>query len=422
MAGLAMAGLAVAGLAGCGGSRDHGHAVMTVSPATAVMDVPVSIRLTGLPADAAITVAATAKDARGVAWSSSAVYRSSAAGQLDLGQAPTAGSYTRSNPMGLFQFMQPPASAPPEDIKLVPSGSGLVVRLAASAGGKQLASAVVVRELPQAVGVTERTYRPAADGFYADLYLPSHPSGRRPAVLVFGGAEGGQSQELTAELLASHGYPAMSLAYFKEPGLPQALANIPLEYFVRALTVLRGVPGIDPRHLLVSGVSRGSEAALLLGAHFPNLVAGVIAGVPSSVVNPGDVPGYQPAWQLGGRPLPYVPVHDLGKPDPADAQQAVIPVERIRGPVLLGCGTSDVVWGSCPFMDAITTRLAAHHVGYPVTALKLDGGHLVTNPLRFYSATDPYFRDAGGDASSDEPAEATFYAKVLDLLASLTGH
>ena len=395
---------------------------MTVSPATAVMDVPVSIRLTGLPADTAITVAATAKDRRGVTWNSSAVYRSDGAGQLSLDQAPSSGSYTGSNPMGLFQFMLPPASAPLDDTALIPSGTGLAVRLTASVDGKQLANAVAVREPPKAAGVTERSYRPSPDGIYANLFLPAHPAGQHPGVLVFGGSEGGDSGDLDAALLASHGYPAMSLAYFKEPGLPQTLTNIPLEYFTRALTVLGGAPGVDPRHLLVSGVSRGSEAALLLGAYFPKLVAGVIAGVPSSVINPSNVAGNPPVWRLGGRPLPTVPFHDFDNPDPADAQQSVIPVERIHGPLLLICGTSDTVWSSCGYQDAITTRLAAHHFRYPVTALKLDGGHFVADPVRYYSATNLSFTDGGGTASSDLPAEATFYAKVLDLLASLTGH
>ncbi|HEU5271576.1 MAG TPA: acyl-CoA thioesterase/bile acid-CoA:amino acid N-acyltransferase family protein [Jatrophihabitans sp.] len=419
---LVPAALVLAGLAGCGGSRPSGHAVITVSPATAVLDVPVTVRLTGLPADAGITVAAAATDGRGVVWRSAAVYRSDAAGQLGLDQAPVSGSYTGRNPMGLFQFMKPPASAPLDDVRLFPSAGGLTVRLTASAAGRQLAEAVAVRQPPQAAGVTERRYRPGPDGIYADLYLPAHPAGRHPAVLVFGGSEGGISDDLNAALLASHGYPAMALAYFAEPGLPQALVNIPLEYFAKALTVLRAVPGVDPGHVLVSGASRGGEAALLLGSYFPNLVDGVIAGVPSSVVIPGDVPGSQPAWRLGGRPLPYVSVHDFGNPNPADAQQAVIPVERIRGPLLLDCGILDRVWPSCSYLDAITSRLSAHHFEYPVTPVKLDGGHFVANPLRYYSATDPNFANGGGDASSDEPAQAEVYGKVLDLLASVTRH
>ena len=102
--------------------------------------------------------------------------------------------------------------------------------------------------------------------------------------------------------------------------------------------MLRAQPGVNPRHVLVSGVLRGSEAALLLGAYFPRLVYCVIAGVPSSVVNPGWPDTSQPAWTLGGRPLPAVSPSEFGQPNPPGKPQTVIPVERIRGPILLTCG------------------------------------------------------------------------------------
>lgn len=53
-----------------------------------------------------------------------------------------------------------------------------------------------------------------------------------------------------------------------------------------------------------------------------------------------------------------------GRVEPA----AVIPVARVRGPVLLSCGGLDRVWPSCPNVDDVTTRLAGHGFRYPVTA------------------------------------------------------
>ena len=115
--------------------------------------------------------------------------------------------------------------------------------------------------------------------------------------------------------------------------------------------MLRAQPGVDPRHVLVAGESRGGEAALLVGAYFPELVNGVIAGVPSSVVTPGAWPDTsRPAWTLSGRPLPAVSPSEFGQPNPPGNGRAVIPVERIRSPLLLPCGEQDLVWPSCVTM------------------------------------------------------------------------
>ena len=86
---------------------------------------------------------------------------------------------------------------------------------------------------------------------------------------------------------------------------------------------------------------------MLLGVHDPDHVHGVIALVPSSVVNCGVRGGGTPsgcigaAWTLGGKPLPY------NVPPGIPSSAAVIPVEQIAGPILLACGGVDQVWPSC---------------------------------------------------------------------------
>ncbi len=93
-----------------------------------------------------------------------------------------------------------------------------------------------------AAGVTARDLRVPADGVYGRLFRPDDSSTRRTALLVFGGSEGGLHPTVVdkAALLAAHGYP--TLAYWKAPGLPQELQRIPLEYFKKALAVLRAQP------------------------------------------------------------------------------------------------------------------------------------------------------------------------------------
>jgi dienelactone hydrolase len=375
---------------------------MTVTPASALADVPVAITVSGLPAGARTTVTATATDASGVPWRSSADFRAGPDGTLSLAQKPHA-----PDPMALFELMTPTRGH-----EVLFAGHGTMdVTLRASVDGNVVAQAVAHRRGPDDVGVRHRDLRPAADGVYGTLYLPTDTSARRPAVVAFGGSEGGLSSASLAAMLAANGYPALALAYFKEPGLPATLANVPLEYFARALHLLRAQPGVDPRHVLVQGVSRGGEAALLLGATYPDLINGVVAGVPSSRVNPG-AGGSTPAWTLGGRPVP------IGED---------IPVERIRGPVLMNCGGLDGIWQSCQFVDAVTFRLRQQHFRYPVTALTYpEGGHFVGT---FYTAylgvtaaaldQEPNGLNPGGTLEGTLSGVADSHAKLLALLKGL---
>jgi acetyl esterase/lipase len=413
--------VAIAGaLAGCtrGGDRDRVQASISVSPPVGLVDEPVAVTVRGLPAGARTTLTATATDTGGVTWSATAQFAATSAGTVSLSQPSLGGSYTGANPMGLLTLMAPPAGSAPDQL-LYPE-AGYDVSLQASVGGRVAARATLRRQGPLAVGVAERRLRPPPGGIYGNLYLPRHPAGRRPAVLVFGGSGGGLTTTMAAALLAAHGYPSLALAYFKAPGLPRALHDIPLEYFTRALEVLRAQPGVDPGHVLVAGESRGGEAALLVGAHFPKLVDGVVAGVPSSVVNPGFPDAGKPAWTLGGRPLPAVSPSEFGQPNPPGAAQAVIPVERIRGPLLLACGGQDLIWPSCGYLDAITARLRAHGSASPVTALRYpDAGHLIGGLAAWYgSLTDDALTSFGGTVAGTQAAQADAHAKLLALLGS----
>ena len=408
------------GLTGCtrGGDRDTVQASIAVSPPAALVDQPVAVTVRGLPAGARTTLTARARDAGGITWSATAQFEATSAGEVSLGQPSLGGSYTGVAPMGLFTLMTPPPGSAPD--WFLPPEAGYDVTLEASVGGRVAARATVGRQGPLAVGVVEKRLRPARDGIYGNLYLPKDTAARRPAVLVFGGSGGGLTTTMAAALLAAHGYPGLALAYFNVPGLPKTLNNIPLEYFARALRVLRDQPGVDPRHVLVAGVSRGGETALLLGAHFPQLVNGVVAEVPSSVVNPGLPDASQPAWTLRGRPLPAVSPSEFGQPNPQGTPRAVIPVERIRGPILLACGQLDLVWPSCGYVDAITARLRAHRFAHPVTALRYpDAGHLVGGLATWHaSMTDDALTSSGGTVAATQAAQADAHAKLLALLAS----
>lgn len=412
--------LVVATLAG--GCTSHQsaprHVRLTVTPAHALQDSPVSIRVSGLRPGERATVTASAVDAFRVTWLSRTTFVASAAGLVDLGQRPVSGSYDDVDPMGVIDRMRP-TSKGADEVVFVSPAAGYRVALTVTVGGHPVAHADVSRS-----GIfreSEHSYRPPRDDIYANLYLPTHISGQRPGILLFGGSGGGLGEVHEAQLLAAHGYPAMALAYFGISGLPEHLDRIPLEYFVRALKMLRRVPGVDPHHILTWGVSRGSEAALLLAARFPALVHGAVALVPSSVVNVSYPFGGHSAWTLGGRQLPFASTLHFRDPTPPE-RRAVIPVERIRGPIVLVCGGSDFVWPSCQYSHAIARRLAARHGRGRVTELRYPtAGHAVGEVLPYVPTASPDVPDEalGGTVAGDVLGRIDAWQHILTLLASL---
>ena len=405
---MAAVAVAVLALTGCSG-RHEADIRFRVAAASAPFDAPLGVSVTGVPAGRQITVHAAAVDAAGNRWSSFATYRPDPSGTVDLATAaPLGGYYTGAHDTGLLWSMTSPDSGYFVGPDLV------TVQLTATDNGRQVAAASLTRQLG-GPGVTQRATSVAHEGFAGVMFSPSDTAARRPAVLAFGGSEGGPTNGVAiARSLAAKGYAALGIAYFDAPGVPDSLTRIPLEYFVTALRWLARQPGVDPTHLNVYGLSRGSEAALLLGVHFPELVHGVIAGAPSSVVNGNYPRSGQPAWTLRKRPFPYAGT--FGDPRPAGEPGVIIPVERIHGPVLLVCGEDDTLWPSCPYADAIASRLGDH----PHTELREPGaGHLVCDPVPDVPMSTN--QKLGGTQQADALGRLDAWPRLLAFLAAQSG-
>jgi dienelactone hydrolase len=256
------------------------------------------------------------------------------------------------------------------------------------------------------------------DGLYGELYAPAG-GGRRAAALVIGGSEGGLRTAGVAGLLASHGYPALALAYFKEPGLPAELKDIPLEYFAHALQRLRAQPDVDRRRVVVIGVSRGGEGALLIGSTYPRLVHGVVGLVASNVVN-RSTDGHSPAWTLHGTPLAHVERAEFGQPAPADHPRVFIRAERISGPILTFSGGDDLLWPSSSYMTVLERRLDERHFARPHRDVDYGtAGHLLGSAIPYLPAASE--SGYGGSPAADAAARAALWPRMLEFMRGLRG-
>jgi pimeloyl-ACP methyl ester carboxylesterase len=199
--------------------------------------------------------------------------------------------------------------------------------------------------------------------------------------------------------------------------LPKDLAAIPLEYFRKALTVLRAQPGVDPDHVLVTGASWGGEGSLLVAATYPDLVGGVIAEAPNSYIDVAPYTGTRSSWTVDGQELPFAPRYQFGLPAAEVDPSTYIPVGRIRGPIVLACGELDAVWPSCRNVDDVVRRLQ----GRPgVTVLRYpDAGHYIGTYPPYSSATDTALSKSGGTLTGTQAANLDLHTKTLTLLASL---
>jgi hypothetical protein len=352
--------LALVGASASVGASSASHVVLKVSPTDALIDQPVSISLSGLAPRESILLRATTTDAIGNAWHADALFRADASGRVDVAHSRSlSGSYVGRDGMGLLWSMSQVGSTEPRSEQYLDPAVVSKVRFQAIDDRAHLVATAMLTRRWRTSGVTLHRTTLAHDGFIGCYWSPAATSRRMPAILHFGGSEGGLG--CGVGLLSSRGYPELDIGYFALPGLPQHLHRIPLEYFEKALRWLARRPGVDPKRIVAWGISRGGEAAFLLGTTYPQLVDAVVDYVGGDTVFGGlDVPG--PAWTLHGRGIPA---------------GTAIPIQDIAGPLFMVGGWGDTLFGSGAKVESMATELEAAHKSN-FTALTYAGaGHAI---------------------------------------------
>jgi dienelactone hydrolase len=379
---------------------------IAVRPDAPAVDTPLEIRLESFPPGAEVIVRTGMRDLLGKRWAARATFVVDLDGCVDVAtQAPVAGSYRDADPMGLIWSMAEDISGgivrPPEPDPL----PAAALTISAQAEGLPVIEMVLDRlRLPVGIERTDVRRR----GLVGTLFWP-RDEGPRPGVILLG-ETGSGLPEIDAALLAGHGFAVLALAWFGIEDLAPALVDVPLEYFAAAASFMETHPAVLGGRLAMMGGSRGGEAALLAGATDPRIRA-VVSVAGSGVMRQGIPPGDTllelltnrvPAWSQDGRSLPYLPcsvpaelAEQLASGEPvelalalreglADAEAvaaAAIPVERIRGPVLLISAGQDKAWPSRALSQIAVERLRRADHRWPVEHLVYqEAGHAITPP------------------------------------------
>lgn len=435
----------------------HCHAQQVVlTPASPVLlGDAVSITLRELPANQ--TVKLVAERIMTVEWQGNkrVLYRADASfvtssdGSLNVASnAAKTGTYQGVDGRGLFWSMQPQNSSVIADAAEWPSQQ---VRFTATIDDKVVATSRLefIDALP-----TVKTER--IEKFPGAQFASISGDGKRPAIILLGGSEGGSFVTRGATALASRGFAVLALPYYSPPQwpsqkaelptLPAAFADIPIERLNEARAWLQSRDDVDATRIAIHGTSKGAEFALLAALHLP-WVTSVVAVVPTDVVWAGWGPDVdsdkRSSFAFNGKSFPFVPYVDFGKEfmgfqtgeavrirrpqdkgraaNPAAAVAARIAVERIKVPVMVIGGQDDQVWASGMMAQNIAERRAEAKLDTEAL-IYVDAGHYLGgtgyNPTTQYDAGPS---KSGGTPAGNAAAQADAWPKTIAFLKRTLG-
>lgn len=403
-----------------------------------------AITVEGLAAAEVIQLRLSMRDRRGQRWQSHAALRADLQGRVDISRTGSEqGSYRGVDASGLIWSMQPQEGTPnalPLQWQRSDDGLGFQPQhfeLEVERAGSVVARRTLRRHL---MLPSVQVQRVEMDGREAHLYLPAglQAEARAPALVTLGGAEGGfEGGDTYAAWLASNGYVALSVAWYRGPGVPKDLIEVPLETVRDAARWLQLHPRVNPQRVGLMGGSWGGIVTMATAVHLPELrVAVSWVGSPAPFrgiardVAPADfraVDRSPLSWK--GRPLPWLPYRkdiDWGAPGPQwepALQAALLPIETMAARTLWIGGGDDRLGDSGVMMAVAQRRLAAAGRGDRDRFLYYaDAGQLITpllQPTTHRHDVGPYLQVGGtpeGHARADRevgPAVLAFLAEAL---------
>ncbi len=406
-----------------------------------LMGTSINIKLDNLPQNKNITLHAYRRNWEGLIYSF-ACFKTDSKGQIQLNKdKPISATYSGVDSLGIFWSMTKPTYTNEELPFEIKSLKLNTIYFQLEVDGKIISK----EELQLIIETPDINCEEIRNkDMVANFYYPKNKQ-NLPLIIMLGGSNGGiREVDDRAKIISSHGYAVLALGYFGVENLPQRLERIPVEYFFNSINWAKEKQFIDTNKIVILGVSKGGEAALLV-ASMRRDIKGAIAFVPSNVRWQGipDGPSFtsKSSWTLNGNDLPYlkcsfsfsffwkfickskqIEMREIFKPiiteDKSKIDPALIEVEKINGPILLVAGKDDKVWPSYDMCQMMKNRLDSLKFEHQIECLNYDNaGHFIFGPDLMPTIDYKYQQVAvGGRDSENSAAQIDSWNKMIGFL------
>ena len=407
-----------------------------------LMGTLINIELDNLPQNKSITLHAYRRNWEGLIYSF-ARFKTDSKGQIQLNKdKPILATYSGVDSLGIFWSMTKPTYTNEElpfEIKNLKLNT---IYFQLEVDGKIISK----DELQLILGTPDINCEEIRNkDMVANFYYPKNKQ-NLPLIIMLGGSNGGiREVDDRAKIISSHGYAALALGYFGMEHLPKNLERIPVEYFFNSINWAKEKQFIDTNKIVIMGVSKGGEAALLV-ASMRRDIKGAIAFVPSNVRWQGipNGPSFisKSSWTLNGKDLPYlkcsfsfsffwkyickskqIEMREIFKPiiteDKSKIDPALIEVEKINGPILLVAVKDDKIWPSYDMCQMMKNRLDSLKFEHQIEFLYYDNaGHLIFLEPDLMPTIDYKYQQlaVGGKDSENSAAQIDSWNKMIGFL------
>jgi pimeloyl-ACP methyl ester carboxylesterase len=376
---------------------------LEISPARALCDEQISIKVSDLPPSADVTLSASLVFpwAKKVRYESSAVFTADADGNLDLStQKPISGSYNCADGMGLILSLHRVCGKFKDVFENISIQDKFIIDIAAEC--RQDHTNALVERLFMTPEIKSLKIN---NEFVGELFYTENNTNK--TIVFLGGSSNKELGTilLPSALLASHGFNVLALAFFGSKGLNSTLAEIPLEYFEKVFAWLARSPITHCKELYIYCGSIGGIIGLELASRYP-VITKIVSSNPLAWIIQGLGPKKVSLLTQGGRSLPFIrfslgaffssllrcfmqnkpfgfaPVYRKSLAMARNKEEARIKVENSNADILLFGGQKDGWWDTHESCLKIMEELARHnyrhifeHVAYE------NGGHACYPPF-----------------------------------------